>query len=402
MMLSTKSETCLTFKCSLNQGRITMSFTMEVPSQEEIKTAIEEQVKPVPEEVAKLKAVAEANVETIMALDLDSLEKRKEILQTIDNFGINTMKSSSEKNSLLQISVGNLSKRGDEGSLVAKGLAELQIQLKDLDPSVIDFAKRGVLGKFFNPLRTYFLKYEKADTVISNIIETLGKGKITLKNDNTTLEIEQQTLRELTKKLKKEIQLVSLMDESIESQIEAAKARNEDPDKIQFITEEVLFPLRQRTMDMQQMLAVNQQGIISFEVVMRNNKELIRGVDRANTVTVAALRTAVTVASALYNQNIVLKKLEALNQTTNDFIAGTSKMLMQQGVAIQKQAMESSVSVETLKQAFGDTLLALDSISAYKQEAMPKMRETINQFRELAEVGEKQIQRLEKGHKLGL
>ncbi|GAB6989720.1 toxic anion resistance protein [Paenibacillus pini] len=379
-----------------------MSFTMEVPSQEEIKTAIEEQVKPVPEEVAKLKAVAEANVETIMALDLDSLEKRKEILQTIDNFGINTMKSSSEKNSLLQISVGNLSKRGDEGSLVAKGLAELQIQLKDLDPSVIDFAKRGVLGKFFNPLRTYFLKYEKADTVISNIIETLGKGKITLKNDNTTLEIEQQTLRELTKKLKKEIQLVSLMDESIESQIEAAKARNEDPDKIQFITEEVLFPLRQRTMDMQQMLAVNQQGIISFEVVMRNNKELIRGVDRANTVTVAALRTAVTVASALYNQNIVLKKLEALNQTTNDFIAGTSKMLMQQGVAIQKQAMESSVSVETLKQAFGDTLLALDSISAYKQEAMPKMRETINQFRELAEVGEKQIQRLEKGHKLGL
>ena len=30
------------------------------------------------------------------------------------------------------------------------------------------------------------------------------------------------------------------------------------------------------------------------------------------------------------------------------------------------------------------------------------MRETINQFREIADTGEKQIQRLEKGHKLGL
>lgn len=129
-----------------------------------------------------------------------------------------------------------------------------------------------------------------------------------LKNDNTTLEIEQQTLRELTKRLKKEIQLGILMDEEIEKQIEAAKQRNEDEDKVRFITEEVLFPLRQRVMDLQQMLVVNQQGIMAIEVVIRNNKELIRGVDRARNVTVSALKISVTVASALYNQKIVLQK----------------------------------------------------------------------------------------------
>lgn len=98
------------------------------------------------------------------------------------------------------------------------------------------------------------------------------------------------------------------MDESIEAQIELAKLRNEDPDKIRFITEEVLFPLRQRVMDLQQMLVVNQQGIMAIEVVVRNNKELIRGVDRAKNVTISALKISVTVASALYNQKIVLKK----------------------------------------------------------------------------------------------
>lgn len=379
-----------------------MSFSMEVVSPEEIKKAIEQEDQPVPEEVAKLKELADSNVAAIMNLDLDSLEKRKEILQSIDTFGLGTMKSSSSKNSLLQVSVGNLSKTGDEGGVVAKGLSDLHIQLKDLDPSLVDFAKTGFLGKLFNPLRAYFLKYQKADSVIADIVVSLDKGRATLKNDNTTLEIEQQALRDLTKKLQKEIQLGTLMDESIESQIEAAKLRNEDPDKIRFITEEVLFPLRQRVMDLQQMLVVNQQGIMAIEVVIRNNKELIRGVDRAKNVTISALKISVTVASALYNQKIVLKKIELLNQTTNELIAGTSRMLKDQGAAIQKQALEASVSVDTLKQAFSDVLSALDSISTYKQEALPKMRDTINQFRELADNGEQQIVRLEKGQKLGL
>ncbi|WNS45612.1 toxic anion resistance protein [Paenibacillus sp. MMS20-IR301] len=379
-----------------------MSFSMEIPSREKLKSVIEAEVQPEPAEVTELKEQAISNVTSILELDFSSLEKRKAVLQSIDSFGMGTMRSSSETNALLQVSVGNLSKTGDEGGQVAKGLTELQLQLKDLDPSGLDFAKSGFLGKFFHPLRSYFAKYQKADSVISDIILSLDKGKAVLKNDNTTLEIEQHNLRELTRRLQKEIQLGLLMDQEIERQIEAAGQRNEDAERIRFITEEVLFPLRQRVMDLQQMLAVNQQGIMAIEVVIRNNKELIRGVDRARNVTVSALKISVTVASALYNQKIVLKKIELLNETTNNLISGTSKMLKDQGAAIHKQSLETSISAETLKQAFSDVLSALDSISSYKQEALPKMRETISQFRELADSGEQQIQRLEKGNTLGL
>jgi uncharacterized protein YaaN involved in tellurite resistance len=193
-----------------------------------------------------------------------------------------------------------------------------------------------------------------------------------LKNDNTTLEIEEVALRDLTKKLTKEIEMAALMDEAIASQIELAKARNEDPDKIRFISEEILFPLRQRIMDMQQMIVVNHQGIMAIEVIRRNNKELIRGVERAKNVTISAMRIAAIVASALYNQKIVLKKIEMLNSTTNELIAGTSRMLKEQGAEI------------------------------HKQEALPKMKETISQFKELAEKGEQEIQRLEKGSRLSI
>lgn len=375
-----------------------MGFSMEVTDTETIKKEIIEQVKPVPEEVTKLKEQAESNVSEIMTLDIESLEKRKSIFQSIEAFGMDTLQSSAKRNSLLQVTVGNFSKMGDEGGTVAKGLLDLQREIKDLDPSMIDFAKTGFLGRFFNPLRAYFAKYQKADSVINDIIISLEKGKTTLKNDNTTLEIEQLALRDLTKKLTKEIEMGTLMDEAITNQIEMAKARNEDPEKIKFITEEIQFPLRQRIMDMQQMIVVNQQGIMAIEVVKRNNKELIRGVERAKNVTISAMKIAVIVAGALYNQKIVLEKIEMLNATTNELISGTSKMLKEQGAEIHKQSMETNISVETLKTAFADVMSAMDAISTYKQEALPKMKETINQFKELAEKGEQQIQRMEKGN----
>ena len=378
-----------------------MAFTMEVPDEAAIKSEVIEQIRPVPEEVAQLQAAAESNVAEIMTLDIDEFAKRKDILQSIESFGADSIKRSAAKNSLLQMTVGNLSKDGDEGGLVAKGLLDLQRELKDLDPSLIDFTRTGILGKLYSPIRAYFAKYQKAESAIADIITSLDRGKTTLKNDNTTLYIEKQAMSDLTKKLMKEIQLGTLMDESIEKQIDAAKARNENPETIKFVTEEVLFPLRQRFMDMQQMIVVNQQGVMATEIVIRNNKELMRGVERANNVTINALRISVMVAGALYNQKIVLKKIQMLNDITNDLIRANARMLKGQGVEIQKQSMEANISVETMKAAFADAMEALDSISTYKQEALPKMRDTINQFRELAAKGEEQIQQLEKGQKLG-
>ncbi len=377
-----------------------MAFTMDVTDTEAVRQEVLAEVKPAPAEEEKLRELAQSNAREIMNLDLESLEKRKELVKSIDQFGMDTLQKSGQKNALLQVPVGNLSKAGDEGGVVSRSLSDLHREIKDLDPSLIDFTKRGVLGKIFNPIRNYFERYQKADTVINDIIVSLDKGRATLKNDNTTLELEEQSLRELTKKLTKEIEMGTMMDEYVESQLEMAKAGGEDEEKIKFIAEEVLFPLRQRLMDMQQMVVVNHQGIMAMEVVRRNNRELIRGVDRAKNVTISALRIAVIVASALYNQKIVLKKIQMLNETTENIISSTSKMLRDQGADIQRQSMETNISVDTLQTAFNDVVSALDAISTYKQEALPKMKDTVSKFRTLAEQGEKQIARLEKGSAL--
>jgi len=379
-----------------------MGFSLEVIDAADVQKQVAAQVQAEPEETAKLRQQAEENANAIMNINMDSLNDRRQILQSMESFGLNSMKKSSEKNNLLKTTVGDLSKAGAEGGQISKSLMDLHREIKELDPSGIDFTRTGVLGKLFNPVRAYFERYEKSEDAIADVVQSLDKGKSTLRNDNTTLELEEQELRDLTKKIVKETDMAVLMDECIAQKVEEARSQNMDPDKIRFVEEEILFPLRQRVMDMQQMVVVNQQGIIAMEVVRRNNAELMRGVDRAKTVTVSALRTAVIVASALYNQRIVLQKITMLNQATNNIISSTSKMLKDQGAEIQRQSMESGISVDTLKSAFEDVMSALDSISQYKQDALPIMKNTINQFRDLANKGEERISRLERGSALGL
>ena len=267
--------------------------------------------------------------------------------------------------------------------------------MKDLDPGKIDFAKKGVLGDIFNPVRKYFGRYQKAETAIAEIMQSLDHSSKVLQNDNITLMSEENYLREITNKLLAEIELGKQMDESIEMQIQQAEIEGVSQDKIDFVKEEILFPLRQRIMDMQQMIVINQQGIVSLNVIRRNNKELIRGVNRAKNVTLTALRTGVMVASALYDQKIVMDKITILNETTGNIIESTSHMLREQGSEIQKSSAEAMISPEVLQNSFREAIAAIEEVSAYKEQALPKMKETINMFSNMADEGQKVVNKIE-------
>lgn len=347
------------------------------------------------EEEIKLQKQAESNVAVIFETDLKDPKKRQDILKPIDEFGISTITRSTNKNKLLSTRFVDMEKGGDDANEVGKQLSELNLQIKDLDPSGIDFTKKGFLGDIFNPIRRYFNKYQKAEAAISNIIKSLDNSSKMLQNDNVTLLSEESYLRELTNKLMYDIELGKFMDEAIELQIQQAEIQGIEEEKINFVRDEVLFPLRQRVMDMNQMIVINQQAIVSLNVIRRNNKELIRGIDRAKNVTITALRTGVMVASALYNQKITIEKIQTLNETTENIIESTSHMLREQGNEIHKTSMETMISPEALKASFSEAIAAIEDIDNYKKQALPKMKETITAFNEMAKEGEKVIDKIE-------
>ncbi len=349
-------------------------------------------------EDSNLKTQADNNAQAIFDTDLNNPQERDGILKPLDNFGLNEMSRSASHNEMLATRFVDLTKGGKDADNLGEQLIELNKQMKDLDPSKVDFAKKGVLGNLMNPVRKYFAKYEKAEVAISDIVESLDKSSKVLQNDNTTLLNEETYLREVTNKLLADIELGKQMDASIEAQIQSAEIEGVEQSKIDFVREEILFPLRQRIMDMQQMIVVNQQGIVSLNVIRRNNKELIRGVNRAKTVTVSALRTGVMVASALYDQKIVMDKITILNQTTENIIETTSHMLKEQGSEIQKHSAEAMISPDVLKAAFAEALQAIDDVSNYKIQALPQMKETINMFSDMADEGQKVVEKIETGN----
>ena len=373
-----------------------MAFDLEIPEPEEVKEKVQQELA-VPDEHAQvINSTAEKKGDEIMKVDLDSVQSRREITNAVEDLGSDLVRKSSSKNDILARRMADLSRAGGESGDVAKGLEDLAIKMRDLDPSGIDFAKQGSLGRLFNPVRRYFDRYKTADAEIAEIVKSLGKGREPLRKDNVTLELEAGGMRDLTKQLNQRLEMAQDLDAYLSNAVDNYRAEHGgDDDKTRFIEEEVIFPLRQKIMDFQQLLVVNQQGIVAMEVIRKNNLELIRAVDRAESVTVAALRTAVTVAGALYNQRIVLEKVQTLNAATNEMISATSRMLKEQGVAIQKQATDAAISPDTLKTAFEDTLSALDDITDYKLKALPQMQQTIEQFRTIAEEGERRLQQME-------
>jgi uncharacterized protein YaaN involved in tellurite resistance len=121
---------------------------------------------------------------------------------------------------------------------------------------------------------------------------------------------------------------------------------------------------------------------MALDLVLNNNKELLKGVDRASTTTVAALRTAVIVAQALTSQKMVLDQITALNATTENMILATSAMLKDQTAQIHQQAASSTISIETLQAAFQNIYDTIDAVDAYKLEAVQSMQTTVDALSE--------------------
>lgn len=340
----------------------------------------------------------------LIEFDPKQFEEQKIRKESVEAMGLDLQKKAAKQSALLKQPIKTISQRSEDGSDVGNALINLKLKVEDLDPGKFDFEPGwfsrtlGRLPGVGTPIKRYFTKYESAQTVIAAIIRSLENGKDQLLRDNVTLTEDQKQMREMTHKLEQSIKLGQLIDQKLQYKLEREFAPD-DP-KHKFISEELLFPLRQRIIDLQQQLAVNQQGVLATEIIIRNNKELARGVNRALNVTVTALQVGATVAMALANQKIVLDKVESVSKTTSDLIAGTAARLKTQGTDIHKQASTAQLNIESLKSAFADIKTAMDEVSSFRVKALPQMANTILELDKLSAEAEKSIKKMEEGNKV--
>ena len=249
---------------------------------------------PEPDPTEELRERARQFADQLVAFDPADQSSRDTNRTAVDVMGRDLQRRAATRSRMLQAPVKDLVRGTEDGGPIANSLADLRIEVEKLDPASVDFSPgwfTRVLGSIpgiGTPLKRYFMRYESTQTVIDSIINSLEKGRDELKRDNVTLSEDQKQMRELTLSLAEQAALGQALDEAI--QYKLSREISPDDPRRQFIEEEILFGLRQRTMDLQQQLAVNQQGVLATELIVRNNRELIRGVDRAVDVTVSALQ----------------------------------------------------------------------------------------------------------------
>jgi uncharacterized protein YaaN involved in tellurite resistance len=327
------------------------------------------------EKKSKLDEKVEAFVADLVASDAASPEFGKKVDQLTNMGRKEIMAAAGMSNRFLDRPVRAMDK--DEG--VGANLGELRRVVEDLDPG-----KRGkitgtrkLLGiiPFGNRLTNYFRSYQSAQTHIQAILSKLGSGKDELLMDNAAIDVERQKLWEAMGNLEQMIHISNTLDARLEEKAEELDAT--DPAKAKAIRETALFYVRQRTQDLLTQMAVSVQGYLSLDLVKKNNVELVKGVDRASTTTVGALRTAVTVAEAMTNQRLVLQQITALNDTTANIIDSTSTLLATQTGKIHEQAAASTIPLETLQRAFQNIYDTMDNIDEFKVRALSSMKETV-------------------------
>ncbi|WP_313435190.1 toxic anion resistance protein [Novosphingobium sp.] len=327
------------------------------------------------EQRSKLQVRVDEFVEDLVSQDVNSPEFGRRVDQ-ITNMGRKEIsEASGQSNRFLDRPVRAMDK--DAG--VGADLAELRRTVEDLDPSTKGdlLSRRKIFGiiPMGNKLRNYFDGYQSAQGHISAILARLQGGKDELLMDNASIDVERQNLWAAMGKLEQMIFMSKALDETLEQK--AADLDHVDPAKAKAVRESALFYVRQRTQDLLTQMAVSVQGYLALDLVKKNNVELIKGVDRASTTTVGALRTAVTVAQAMANQKLVLDQITALNTTTARIIDGTGQMLKDNTARIHEQAANSTIPLETLSRAFQNIYDTMDSIDTFKMQALDSMKQTV-------------------------
>ena len=328
------------------------------------------------EETSELDSKVAKFVEDLAALDSNSPDFGKKVDQLTAMGRKEIAEAAGASNRFLDRPV----KAIDSDTGIGADLTELRRTVEALDPKEAGkgMTTRKFLGiiPFGNRVNRYFDKYRSSQTHISKILGSLANGKDELLMDNAAIDTERAGLWKTMHRLEQMIHISKSLDKQLEDKANELDAT--EPAKAKAIRESALFYTRQRTTDLLTQMAVTVQGYLALDLVKKNNVELVKGVDRASTTTVSALRTAVTVAQAMTNQKLVLQQITALNTTTAGMIDSTGEMLRTQTGAIHEQAASSTIPLETLQRAFQNIYDTMDQIDQFKLAALANMKQTVD------------------------
>ncbi len=330
-----------------------------------------------PEVHAEIAGRAEKFAARLEALDVRSPEFTR-VLDELLAVGESDMRAAATvAGALLDRSTRALAEIASPQQQATVSLAGLRRTVAEIDPAKLPITGRKLMGLIpvAGSAKKALDRYRAANEPVNALVLDLRARQDVLRRDNAALKGERERLWGTLGKLSEAAAFAEAVDAAIDRQMGIFDLT--DPARARSLRADALHPIRQRHQDLLTQLAVSAQGYLALDLVRRNNDELIRGIERAVSTTVAALRVALLVSGALAGQQDVLDEVRAVRATTDGLIRANAELLELRSAEIQRAGSDPAVAVATIRESFERIYRSIDAIDEFKAGAVSTMAATV-------------------------
>lgn len=345
----------------------TAAAVQEAP-QEEVK---EEAVAPKSYEMDSLSPAEQAAVR--------SFAEKIDIMNTeqVMHYGSNAQKNISDFSGA---ALGTVRTKdlGEVGNM----LGDLVVELKGLNFDTEQ--KKGLRGLFKKSTQSVAelkASYDKAETNVDNIVNSLEKHEITLMKDISMMdkmyEKNQEYLKELTMYI-------------LAGKLRLEQLRNEELPKYQAKAQETGLPEdAQAANDFANMIGRFEKKIHDLELtrtisvqmapqirMIQNNDSLMAEKIRSSIMnTIPLWKSQMVLALSQYHSDQAMKAQREVTDVTNSLLMKNAEALHQGSINIAKEAERGIVDIETLKKTNIELIQTLDEVRQIQDEGRAKRRQ---------------------------
>lgn len=331
-------------------------------------------------------------VSDIMKADLHS-QRLKDIVASIETMGQDVARRNAAAHKrLLDRPLRYL--KGEASDPTLKVLEQLD-SLRGMAIKLNPKESQGYKNNRFLGFSLPFNLGKKADNVMQNfrnsqdqlndISENLRAGREELEADNIAMEDERTEQFARLSEHEQNAYIAASLYEKLKKRVETI--RTTEPLRASAIEHELMYPLGQKRLDFLQDMTVAMNSYMSYQTIIMNNRELIRGVNRALSTTMQALTDAVIQSQMLDRQERTQASLQALNQTASDIILANAHRNEIQGLAIAKASSQATLDVKALSETMESIVRTVEGIQNHRKASLEVMEQNAEMLQSLVQRG---------------
>ena len=375
----------------MNEESYIPSLTLD-PAPAETAAAVQE----APEEEVKEEAKEEA-VE-VREFDLSSLSpaeqaavrnfsEKIDVMNTeqIMHYGSNAQKNISEFSGA---ALGTVRTKdlGEVGGM----LGDLVVELKGLNFD--GEQKKGIMGLFKKSSQSVAelkASYDKAETNVDKIVESLEKHEITLMKDISMMDRMYEKNQEYLKELTMYILAGKLRIEQLRNEeLPKYKARAQEtglPEDAQAANDfsNMIGRFEKKIHDLELTRTISVQMAPQIRMIQNNDSLMAEKIRSSIMNTIPLWKSQMVLALSQYHSDQAMKAQREVTDVTNALLMKNAEALHQGSVNIAKEAERGIVDIETLKKTNIELIQTLDEVRQIQDEGRAKRMQA---ERELAQI----------------